>query len=50
MNIEALMQSFGLMGKGMLGVFLVILVIMLMVVLLGRITGRSDPDGESAEK
>ncbi len=38
MNMEALMQSFEIMGLGMLGIFGVIIAIMLVVTLLSRLT------------
>ncbi len=38
MNIEAFLQSLPLMGKGMLGIFLVAGVIILAMVLLNKLT------------
>lgn len=38
MNIEAFLQSLPLMGKGMLGIFLVTGVIILAMVLLNKLT------------
>ena len=38
MNIEAFLQSLPLMGKGMLGIFLVTGVIILTMVLLNKLT------------
>ena len=40
MNITALMQSFYIMGMGMLGIFGVIIVISLIVVLLTKLTTK----------
>lgn len=39
MDMELVMACLGIMGKGMLGVFSVILVVCGLVVLLNRITG-----------
>lgn len=40
MNKELVMACLGIMGKGMLGIFIVILVIWALVALLNRITGK----------
>lgn len=40
MNTELVLACLGIMGKGMLGVFAVILVIWGLVALLNRITGK----------
>ena len=42
MNMEALMQSFEIMGLGMLGIFGVIIAIMLVVTLLSRLTADKE--------
>lgn len=42
MNMEALMQSFEIMGLGMLGIFGVIIAIMLVVTLLSRLTANKE--------
>lgn len=39
-NLPALMKSLELMWKGMLSIFIVIVIILLAVLLLGKITGR----------
>lgn len=39
MNTELVMACLGIMGKGMLGIFAVILVIWALVALLNRVTG-----------
>ena len=38
MNIPLVLACLGIMGKGMLGIFVVILVIWALVALLGRVT------------
>ena len=38
MNMPLVMACLGIMGKGMLGIFVVILVIWALVALLGRVT------------
>lgn len=40
MNTELVLACIGVMGKGMLGIFVVILAIWALVALLGRLTGR----------
>ena len=39
MNMELVMACLGIMGKGMLGIFIVILVIWGLVALLNKMTG-----------
>lgn len=39
MNTELVMACLGIMGKGMLGIFIVIVVIWGLVALLNRVTG-----------
>ena len=39
MNTELIMACLGIMGKGMLGIFVVILAIWALVALLNRLTG-----------
>ena len=44
MNSQLILICLGIMGKGMLGIFMVILVIWGLVALLNRVTGkRKDP-------
>ena len=38
LNIDAFMNSLPLMGKGMLGIFVVTIVIILMIALLNKVT------------
>lgn len=40
MRTELVLACLGIMGKGMLGIFAVILVIWALVALLGRLTGK----------
>ena len=40
MNTEVVMEALGIMGKGMLGIFVVIVVIALLVYLLTKVTSR----------
>ena len=40
MNTELIMACLGIMGKGMLGIFVVILAIWALVALLNRLTGK----------
>ena len=42
MNYEAFLQTLPIMAKGMAGIFLVTGVIVLCVLVLGRISGKSD--------
>lgn len=44
MNMDGFLQSLPVMGKGMLGIFIVIGVIMLIVMLLGKIFPAKDDD------
>ena len=39
-NMDVVMEALGIMGKGMLGIFVVIVVIALLVYLLTKITSR----------
>ena len=39
-NMELVLACLGIMGKGMLGIFLVILVIWVLVALLNKVTGK----------
>ena len=39
-NMELVLACLGIMGKGMLGIFVVILVIWGLVALLNKVTGR----------
>ena len=41
-SVEKMMQALPLMGKGMLGIFVVTAVIILLVMLLNRLTHRKD--------
>ena len=41
MNMETVMEALGIMGKGMLGIFVVIVVIALLVYGLTKITSRN---------
>ncbi len=40
MNTQLVLACLGILGKGMLGIFVVILVIWALVALLNRITGK----------
>ena len=40
MNTQLVLACLGIMGKGMLGIFAVILVIWALVALLNRVTGK----------
>lgn len=40
MNTQLIIACLGIMGKGMLGIFVVILVIWALVALLNRVTGK----------
>ena len=40
MNTQLILACLGIMGKGMLGIFIVILVIWGLVALLNRVTGK----------
>ncbi len=42
MDMQLVLACLGIMGKGMLGIFTVILVIWALVALLNRITGKRD--------
>lgn len=42
MNTELIFACLGIMGKGMLGIFAVILVIWALVALLNRVTKKKD--------
>jgi len=42
MDMNLVMACLGIMGKGMLGIFVVILVIWGLVELLNRVTGKKD--------
>lgn len=44
MNIDNFLQSLPIMGKGMLGIFIVIGVIMVIVVILGKLFPDKDDD------
>lgn len=39
-NMEALMQSFQVMGQGMFGIFVVLIVIALIVLLMSKLTNK----------
>lgn len=41
-NTELFLQSLGLMGKGMLGIFIVTGVIVLFIVAFGKISAKAD--------
>ena len=43
-NWNLVMDCLGIMGKGMLGIFVVILVIWALVAILNRVTGRKTED------
>ena len=47
MNVELILDCLLIMVQGMVGIFVVILVIWALVALLNRVTGKkkSDPDG-----
>lgn len=47
-NMEDLMNSFRIMGQGMLGIFVVLVLIALIVALLAKVTNRK-PKEESRE-
>ena len=40
MNMDLVLACLGIMGKGMLGIFVVILVIWALVALLNKVTGK----------
>lgn len=42
MNTQLALACLGIMGKGMLGIFAVILVIWALVALLNRVTGKKE--------
>ena len=42
MNIELFLQALSIMGMGMLGIFIVTGVIILVVMLLNKLTSKSD--------
>ena len=42
MDTQLVLACLGIMGKGMLGIFVVILVIWALVALLNRVTGKKD--------
>lgn len=44
LNIDAFLDSLPLMGKGMLGIFVVTLVIILMIYLLNKLTAQKPSD------
>lgn len=44
LNIDAFMNSLPLMGKGMLGIFVVTLVIILMISLLNKLTASKQAE------
>lgn len=44
MNIDNFLQSLPIMGKGMIGIFIVIGVIMVIVVILGKLFPDKDDD------
>jgi len=44
LNIDAFMNSLPMMGKGMLGIFVVTLVIILMISLLNKLTSQKQTE------
>lgn len=48
-NMEDLMDSFRIMGQGMLGIFVVLVVIALIVLLLTKVTNRPGSKKKKAE-
>ena len=47
LNVELFMQTLPMMGKGMLGIFLVTVVLILGILLMNKVTsGRKDRDEE----
>lgn len=44
LNIDAFMNSLPLMGKGMLGIFVVTIVIILMIALLNKVTSTKQTE------
>jgi len=44
LNIDAFMNSLPMMGKGMLGIFVVTLVIILMISLLNKLTSQKQSE------
>ena len=45
MNVQGFLQSLEIMGLGMLGIFVVMLLIFLVILLLGRLSKPKDEDG-----
>lgn len=45
-DIEAFLSTLPVMGKGMLGIFLVTGIIILSMYILSKLTGKNDPDGQ----
>ena len=48
-NWDLVVDCLGIMGKGMLGIFLVIAVIWALVALLNKVTGKRGGEGGSQE-
>ena len=48
-NMDVVMEALGIMGKGMLGIFLVIAVIWALVALLNKVTGKRGGESGSQE-
>lgn len=48
-NVDALMNSLPIMGKGMLGIFVVTLVIILSITLLNALTSEKKQSEDSAQ-
>ena len=44
LNIDAFMNSLPLMGKGMLGIFVVTIIIILMIALLNKVTSTKQTE------
>ena len=44
MNMDLIYATLGIMGKGMVGIFAVILVIWALVAILNRVTGNKDKE------
>ena len=49
MNTETVMYALEIMGKGMLSIFIVILLLTFIVVLLGKFAGRQKKDGTAED-
>ena len=44
MNMDVVMEALGIMGKGMLGIFIVMVLIFILIFCLNRFTGNKKED------